>query len=266
MPIIVFGINLNSVLPLRAQACEQSEMLTQILFGEHFAILQEEEKFFLVRNFRDGYEGWASKRMVTPVSREFAKQLAKTDSAIINRPTTQCFIESRNENITLTGGSILPFYDPEKGIIELCDKQFYIAPEHVNLPLKKKISDNEILSVAFMYLNTPYLWGGKNALGIDCSGFVQVVFSICGRQLPRDASQQVDEGSPVNFLSEARSGDLAFFDNDEGDIIHVGILVNNSQIIHASGRVKIEDIDTQGIISENGSGYSHRLRVIKRVL
>ncbi len=262
----MFGINLNSVLPLRNEAREQSEMTTQILFGEHFAILQEEEKFFLVRNFRDGYEGWASKRMVTPVSREFAERLAKQESAITNRPTTQCFIESCNENITLTGGSVLPFYDSEKGIVELCGKQFYIAPEHVNLPSEKNFSGNELLSVAFMYLNTPYLWGGKNALGIDCSGFVQVVFSICGKRLPRNASQQVNEGLPVNFLSEAHCGDLAFFENDEGNIIHVGILANNSQIIHASGRVKIENIDTQGIISEDGSGYSHQLRMIKRII
>ena len=129
-----------------------------------------------------------------------------------------------------------------------------------------KINGATILKIANMYLNAPYLWGGKSLLGIDCSGLVQVVFSICGLQLPRDASQQVEKGDFVNFLGEAQQGDLAFFDNEAGSIIHVGILLDATQIIHASGWVKIESIDSNGIISSQTGEYTHKLRVIKRLI
>jgi cell wall-associated NlpC family hydrolase len=134
------------------------------------------------------------------------------------------------------------------------------------MPNEKIFSGEELVSIAFMYLNTPYLWGGRNALGIDCSGFVQTVLRICGRRMPRDAAKQVEQGTVVSFLQEARAGDLAFFENQEGSIVHVGILVNNSEIIHASGRVKLERIDAQGIVNEETGRHSHRLRVIKRVV
>ena len=146
------------------------------------------------------------------------------------------------------------------------ETDIHIARECVNMPDEKLYSGEELLSVAFMFLNSPYLWGGRNALGIDCSGFVQTVFRICGIELPRDASQQVEQGTVVNFLQEARPGDLAFFENDEGRIIHVGILASDREIVHASGRVKIEQIDSQGIRNEDSGQYSHKLRVVKRLL
>ncbi|MPN27215.1 hypothetical protein SDC9_174643 [bioreactor metagenome] len=129
-----------------------------------------------------------------------------------------------------------------------------------------EINGANILKIATMYLNAPYLWGGKSLLGIDCSGLVQVVFSICGIQLPRDASQQVEKGDLVNFLGEAQQGDLAFFDNEAGNITHVGILLDATRIIHASGWVKIEKIDNHGIISSQTGEYTHKLKVIKRLI
>ena len=127
------------------------------------------------------------------------------------------------------------------------------------------VDTNQIIEFAKMYLGAPYLWGGRSPLGIDCSGFVQIVFKMAGLILPRDASQQVSHGEAVNFIHEARKGDLAFFGNDEGNIVHVGILIDNSHIIHASGRVRIDMIDHQGIFNDEEKQYTHRLRVIKRL-
>lgn len=262
----MFGINLNSVLPMRSEASEQSEMCSQLLFGEHVEILEKGSTFLFVRNIHDNYQGWVDQKMITPISDKMANDLSEEEYTVTNRPIVNCFIETKNENIVLSGGSILPFYDQKKESFELFGKTYHISSEQVSLPFTKNFSGDEMLSVAFMYLNTPYLWGGRHALGIDCSGFVQVVLNICGRKFPRDSKQQVEEGSLISFLPEARSGDLAFFENDEGKITHVGILINNNQIIHASGRVKIESIDAQGIIHEETGNYTHRLRVIKRIL
>ena len=111
-----------------------------------------------------------------------------------------------------------------------------------------------------------YLWGGRNALGIDCSGFTQMMYRIFGIQLPRDASEQVKIGETVDFLTEAQTGDLAFFENKDHKIIHVGMLMDNESIMHASGRVKINRIDATGIVSEEDGQHTHQLRIIKRII
>jgi cell wall-associated NlpC family hydrolase len=126
------------------------------------------------------------------------------------------------------------------------------------------LNSQHLVYIAKQFLNAPYLWGGKTIFGIDCSGFVQLSFFICGMQLPRDASHQLIFGVQVDFLTDAKTGDLAFFENSQGLITHVGILINNHQIIHASGCVKIENIDAYGIISSFSGEYTHTLSVIKR--
>jgi cell wall-associated NlpC family hydrolase len=127
------------------------------------------------------------------------------------------------------------------------------------------VNDLNIEQIALQYINTAYLWGGRSPWGIDCSGFTQTVYNQIGIHLKRDAYQQAEQGEPLAFLSQAQMGDLAFFDNDEGKITHVGILLSNQKIIHASGKVKIEDIDNHGIINNETKKYSHKLRFIKRI-
>ena len=262
----MFGINLNSVLPIRGEAREQSEMCSQLLFGETFKVLEEVENWYYVQCTGDKYRGWIDKKMAQLISDEEMDNLQKETPAVVNKPIANCFIRQQNENIILSGGSLLHHYNTEKESCTINGTTYHIAKELVNTDNNRPIDGDELLTAAFMYLNTPYLWGGKNALGIDCSGFVQVVFRICGRILPRDALQQVEVGRHISFLQEAQSGDIAFFENKEGAISHVGILINNTHIVHASGRVKIEAIDNEGIISEINGSYTHQLRVIKRVL
>ena len=125
---------------------------------------------------------------------------------------------------------------------------------------KKKLIEN-----ALMYLNAPYLWGGRSPLGIDCSGFTQMVYRLQGINLPRDAYQQAEVGTTLSFIEESDPGDLAFFDNNEGKITHVGIILEENHIIHASGKVRIDRIDQQGIFNTEIGTHTHKLRLIKSI-
>ena len=273
----MFGINLHSVIPMRSEAREQAEMCSQLLFGETFEIVEKTNDWYLIQNRSDGYRGWIDGKMAEILSEEELINLEKNNSVVVNYPFAIAEVEHNHtkersatappslENIILTGGSILYNYNTKKECAVFAGKTYYISKALVNIH-SKPITASNLVSFAILYQNSPYLWGGKNVLGIDCSGFVQVVFRIGGIMLPRDCSQQVEKGKVVDFLQEAQTGDLAFFENKEGKISHVGILINNTYIIHASGRVKIEAIDTEGIISEIDGNYTHRLRVIKRII
>ena len=162
----------------------------------------------------------------------------------------------------LPGGSILQ--QDSNDLITIDNDSYSMNPSE--LYQNEIATGAKITETAFQYLNAPYLWGGKSIFGIDCSGLVQVVYSMVGIQLLRDASDQVESGEVIDFLSETKAGDLAFFENPDGRIVHVGILLNSHQIIHSSGWVKIETIDSQGIISEQTGTYTHKLRVVKRLI
>jgi cell wall-associated NlpC family hydrolase len=123
-----------------------------------------------------------------------------------------------------------------------------------------------LLNTAFMFLNAPYLWGGKTPFGVDCSGFTQMVYKLNGHKLMRDASQQSKQGEALSFIEESEPGDLAFFDNEEGNIIHVGIIMEDNYIIHASGKVRIDRLDHLGIYNAEANKHTHRLRVIKKII
>lgn len=245
------------LVPLRKSDSEHSEMTSQLLFGEQVEILDTREKWLFVRNIADNYSGWVDRKMINLTSENTIN-----DSYCISLPIIKCSINENNETVFLVGGSKISKSDGNEVIIE--GKTFYIDPKDIWFSEVK--SGEIIVSIAKQYLNAPYLWGGKTIMGIDCSGFVQVIYDICGVQLPRDASQQVEYGNAVNFLTESQAGDLAFFENMDGKITHVGMMLNTHQIIHASGWVKIENIDDKGIISNQTGEYSHKLNIIKRII
>ena len=247
----MYAINLNPVLPVRSEPKEQAEMTTQLLFGEVFSVLEETEKWLYISNQTDNYEGWIDSKMATIISAEEFTQLSAQTPMCIFKPVAECFVD--DGKITLPAGSLVRSFG---------DYEF--PPDGLMKRGQQPPSGNLITSIAKSFLNAPYLWGGKTIFGIDCSGLVQVVFSICGLQLPRDASQQAECGELVSSLAEAQTADLAFFENANGKIIHVGILLDNESLIHASGKVKIEKIDNTGIISQSTGEYTHKLKFIKR--
>jgi hypothetical protein len=256
------GIITLPLVPLRQNDSEISEMTSQLLFGERVEIEEVNERWLFVRNLSDNYTGWVDRKMIQILSNHEEKQLNSVNSFCMPIPLVLCNIINTGEKMYIPGGSILHGFTEHK--CKIGDEIYEINLQgSTNL---QEITSERILYLATQYLNAPYLWGGKTIMGIDCSGFVQVIYALCQIQLPRDASMQVEKGQVIDFLSQSQAGDLAFFENAEGKIIHVGLLYNNHQIIHASGWVKIESIDTHGIISSKTGEYTHKLRVIKRLI
>ncbi len=261
---MTYGINLNPVLPLRREPAEQSEMLTQLLFGEHFMVLEDTEKWIKIRNSTDSYEGWADRKMTTALDGEQFERLENKTSAFLVREAFLECEDSSGEKITLPCGSRLFFFDKNS-------RRFGFLGDTIKIFLEKLPEEQKtIAETARLFLNAPYLWGGKTIFGVDCSGLVQLFFSLFEISLPRDAYQQAECGKAVSSLQEARADDLAFFASESGKITHVGILLDNERIIHASGKVRIDRIDENGIIFENETGfgnnqYTHKLHSIRRI-
>ena len=236
-------------------------MVTQILFGETFSILQERGNWLLIRMHLDNYQGWIDRKQSLPVSEEFIEKLNNGSNHIITDKTAECYSKSDSTFMIVGKGCRLPLF--AGNTFHLGTKAYTTISKSKAIP--KKFSVSKVAATAMDYLNVPYLWGVRSILGIDCSGLVQVVYSMCGLDLPRDSSQQAQRGEAIDFVDEALPGDLAFFDNLEGEIIHVGIITEPGKILHASGQVKIDKIDHNGIFSEEQGTYTHSLRIIKRL-
>ncbi len=249
-----------SAIPLRAEPSDRSEMISQLLFGDHVEILEQEEKWCRVRMGYDDYEGWLDPKQLEEISSSQFEAFGRATDILGLQACHMAKHEATGEVYYLMPGSTVPDYrHPTFGT----DRTRLT----LGSPAQKQRPDafeQEVEAVTRFYLNAPYLWGGKTPFGIDCSGLTQIVYKQFGIRLQRDASQQALQGDLVAFLQEARTGDLAFFDNEEGRIIHVGIMVGNAEVIHASGRVRIDSIDDQGIFNRELNRYTHRLRVIKR--
>jgi cell wall-associated NlpC family hydrolase len=244
------------VSPMRKESAHRSEMVSELLFGEAAEVLERTKDFTRVRGLHDGYEGWCQSGQLAMVSNPqttWHKQLSREWVSVIS---------CNDQPMHISMGSSLDMFAGGKA--EAGNLHFRYEGSGWDPSLQ--IFDAGIMeTLAMQYLNTPYRWGGRSVFGIDCSGFVQQVFRFFNILLPRDAYQQVEKGEVIGFLQETRKADLAFFDNEEGRITHVGLLLSPDTIIHSSGKVRIDRIDSMGIVNSETGERTHTLRVIKRV-
>lgn len=259
-----FGVALLSIIPVRKENDDRSEMTSQLLFGEHYKILENLPGWAMIETYFDSYRGWVDDRMISEISRETFKSLSSYTPVVINRKAVSLKLDDQSIQ-QIFAGSTIPFYNSISGSFTIEDRSFELS-EKPGVAGTKSIR-NEISDIALLYLNTPYLWGGRSPVGIDCSGFTQVVYKICGIQLPRDTSLQSDCGRVVEQPEQSREGDLAYFTKGRSDnISHTGILLGNNKIIHASGKVRIDRIDDTGIFAQEKHSYSHKLVKIMNVI
>jgi hypothetical protein len=254
-----YGICHLSMVPLRLEPSDTSEMVSQVLFGEHFTVLEKTKKWSKIQVHFDQYEGYIDNKQYQEIDQELFDQLSDSEyhysSEILDYIT-----DNDNQLSTIPIGSRLPFLQDQT--FKLGSKEFYYDGAVYHGQLRK----SEIVHKAFLFLNTPYLWGGKTPFGIDCSGFTQMVYKLCGHSLLRDAKDQATQGEVLSFIEESEPGDLAFFDNEEGVITHVGIIMQDYFIIHAHGKVRIDVLDHSGIYNTDTKKHTHKLRVIKRIV
>jgi hypothetical protein len=242
---------ITAVAPIRTEPSHRAEMSSQLLFAETADVLEELKDFTKIRCSYDGYEGYVQTSQLTEITNEFAA-LQPASYSVVHHSTLLF------NNCPLILSLASPLYSESYSL-----GKFPVIAKTAGKMYE--CNEENIERFSSLYLNTPYLWGGRSSFGIDCSGFCQQVFKVLRIKLESDAYQQATQGDVVDFLQQSKCGDLAFFDNEEGRITHVGIMLNNAEIIHASGRVRVDDIDGQGIINRDNGQRTHKLRIIKRL-
>ncbi|MFO7615096.1 MAG: C40 family peptidase [Bacteroidales bacterium] len=255
-----FGICTLAVIPVRQEPSEKAEMTTQLLFGDLFEIIDHNKDWIHVISAYDGYAGWVNEKQVRLIDESDFSRLSGMP-VFVNRKIMGDFVRTGAVSVHIPSGC--SFYREENKMFRAGKNAFYF---HGDLYPFEFSDIQEFTRTAMGYLECPYLWGGKTYLGMDCSGFTQMVFKQHGIKLLRDASQQAAQGEDISFISNSRPGDLAFFDHDDGRIIHTGILIDPQHIIHCSGKVRIDRIDHHGIYHAGKKQYTHTLRLIRRLI
>lgn len=247
-----------AAIPIRKEASDRSEMTSQMLFGESAIVIESNEKWHLIQSEHDGYTGWVDKKQVENyIEHDLAEKKVCTAPLLIAQNKFQGYV-------FIPAGAMLSIIN---GNTIVCgSKKFTCNAGELN----NATAPAELALAALIFMDTPYLWGGRTLMGLDCSGFTQLIFRIAGHSIPRDAYQQVEIGETINFIAESKTGDLAFFDNTEGKITHVGLVIKQESgdytIIHASGKVRMDKLDHNGIFNIESGEYSHNLRTIKRIV
>ena len=248
-----YGLGHLSAIPVRESTDPSSKMISQVLYGDVYKIKEERKYYSKIQLVFDGFEGWVDNRQVTKISTKQFNDIESTQRPIYN-PDFLCYVTTqKRELLPIVIGSRID-------VCPLLDHQIEEVPQ------PEVYSKSHLVDSALLYLNSPFLDGGRTPLGIDSSGFIQMVYRINGIVLKRTTQEQSTQGEPLSFIEESEPGDLAFFDDKEGNINHVGIILQDNYIIHASGHVRIDRLDHTGVFNNDKRSYTHSLRVIKKMI
>jgi gamma-D-glutamyl-L-lysine dipeptidyl-peptidase len=256
-----FGIVLHSLVPVRKDPQEESEMVSQLIFGESISIIAENEGWTQVVTQFDDYPGWIDSRLYKEIKESTYYSYLKSPPIVLDSLIMSIEKAGSRPRLILAGSN-LPGYNRKKDTLTVEDEVFHIRSTFGDFNTKGL---HEINKTAGYFLNAPYLWGGRSIFGCDCSGFVQMVYKIHGIPLKRDSSQQAKQGVVISSLADTRLGDLAFFASSAGKVYHVGLILSPMEIIHSSGFVHIDRLDETGIYSLEAQQYTHHLFSIRRV-
>lgn len=256
-----FAICTVACAPVRIDNNDKSEMISQLLYGETCKVLlRKRNNWIKITCTHDGCEGWVDPKQFIQINEKDYHRLSDHPSYVLD---TFGQVGNHKHKINILFGSNLPAYD---GI------SFSMAGSKLTFSGKSTTpemvidTEEQMIKLCLKHLHAPYLWGGRSMFGIDCSGFTQLIYKIFGYTLPRETSQQVAHGETIDFVQLAQTGDLAFFINDENRVVHVGIMLTDQEIIHASGMIRIDYLDHEGIYNRETKKYTHKLHLIKRVL
>ena len=247
-----YGICHLSIVPVRIEAADQSELVTQLLYGEHFQVLEQRKKWSRIRIAFDNYEGWIDNKQFQLITKDEFESISNKE-AIYSSDLIEFVGDHEDQLYPIPLGASLHNIS-------------LLEHAHDGNVITGQQEKSHLINSALQYMNSPYLWGGKTPFGIDCSGFTQMVYKLNGYTLLRDASQQATQGQALSFIEESEPGDLAFFDNEEGVIVHVGIILKDNYIIHAHGKVRIDRLEHSGIYNVEKRTHTHKLRVIKKII
>jgi cell wall-associated NlpC family hydrolase len=256
----IFGICLLSTIPIRSKPAERSEMGSQLLFGETYQVIDEQEDWVKIQCTWDKYRGWIRNNQFEEVEKEEFQKIE--ESSAFTLETSQPAV-AREFYIPILMGSTMPQFD---GINFKVKEERYTYSGQAIQPDETKPSTQLAVRIARKYLYAPFLWGGRSPFGVDAPGFIQIIYKMMGVKMARSAAMQAKRGKLIHFVEKAQEGDLAFFENERNKIIHVGMVLGESKIIHAMGRVRIDTLDHYGIFNTETNHYTHKLRLIKRIL
>ncbi len=237
---------------MRSENSHRCELVSQLLYGDCFKIISKKKGWLQILALADDYKGWIDEKQAQAISKSDAEKITFNSPLYSTRLVDYAETPEHHLTAIVLGSNI-----------GACS---WLGDRYEGPTQAKKIDKSKLLKTASLYLNTPYLWGGKTPMGIDCSGLTQMTYRINGVSIPRDASDQAQVGETLSFIEESEAGDLAFFDNAEGEIIHVGLLLENHYILHAHGKVRIDRIDQTGIYNTETQQHSHKLRIIKKMI
>jgi hypothetical protein len=256
-----FGITLQSIVPMRREPREQSEMVSQLLFGEPYRVEEVIDKWLRISACFDHYGGWFDRKLHREITQEEYRKYNPVQVPVLACKMAEIRL-SRSSVLIISAGSSLPGFVESRKTLVTPDKEVPVRPIGGKMI---RSSDQRINHTACQFLNVPYLWGGRSFFGMDCSGFVQTVFKIHGIFLPRDAAEQAKSGTEISSADEVAPGDLAFFGLDRENISHVGIVMPASEIIHCSGWVRIDRLERSGIYNRSTHTMTHKLQALRRV-